>query len=139
MATKRPFKQDIGPLEESEASVLSPSAINRRDNHKRIRRLNPLGMRVLVRLQKESNMTDAGLYLPEGTKENMAESVTAEVIEVAKAVDDQTYEEANISGIPHGAIVLIPKGAGVRVPWDDQLRLVETKEILAIVNEISVV
>jgi hypothetical protein len=48
-------------------------------------------------------------------------------------------EEANISGIPLGALVLIGKHAGVRVPWDDNLRLVETKEILALVHEMSLV
>lgn len=105
---------------------------------KKIRRLNPLGLRVVVRVHKDSNVTDGGLYLPEGSKQSMQESLLAEVIEVASAVDSDTYEEANVSGIPLGAQVLIPKHVGVRVPWDENLRVVETKEILCIVEEISV-
>ncbi len=99
----------------------------------------PVGMRVLVRIKKDADMTDGGLYLPEGAKEQMQESLTAEVLEVASAIDDRTEEETNISGIPKGSTVLIAKHAGVRIPWDQELRLVETKEILATVDEISVV
>ena len=104
---------------------------------RQIRRVHPLGLRVLVRIQKDLNVTDSGLYLPEGAKEAMQESIVAEVIEVASAVDSDTSEETNVSGIPNGSTVLIPKSAGVRVPWDDELRIVETREILALVNEIS--
>lgn len=105
---------------------------------KRLHRISPLGMRVVVRLRKESNVTDGGLYLPEGAKQASIESVLAEVVEVARAVDEYTEEETNISGIPQGALVLIPKTAGVKVPWDDALRILETKEVLAVVSEISV-
>lgn len=104
---------------------------------RQIRRVHPLGLRVLVRIQKDLNVTDSGLYLPEGAKEAMQESIVAEVIEVASAVDSDTSEETNVSGIPNGSTVLIPKNAGVRIPWDDELRIVETREILALVNEIS--
>lgn len=104
---------------------------------RQIRRVHPLGLRVLVRIQKDLNVTDSGLYLPEGAKEAMQESIVAEVIEVASAVDSDTSEETNVSGIPNGSTVLIPKSAGVRIPWDDELRIVETREILALVNEIS--
>lgn len=107
--------------------------------HKPIRRINPLGFRVLVRLVRDSNMTDTGLYLPEGAKQNMQESLLAEVVEVASAVDDDTHEEANVSGIPHGALVLIPKDSGIKVPWDDELRIIDTKHVLAIVNEVSII
>jgi len=106
---------------------------------KLIRKVSPLGMRVLLRIRRESNVTDGGLYLPEGAKQSMAESLLAEVIEVASATDDHTEEETNISGVPLGALVLIPKHAGVRIPWDEDLRLVETKEVLAIVNEVEIV
>ncbi|MCB0318275.1 MAG: co-chaperone GroES [Bdellovibrionales bacterium] len=105
---------------------------------KSIRRINPLGMRVVVRLLKDRNLSEGGLYLPEGAKEAMSESLLAEVIEVASAVDMDTDEEANISGVPLAAKVLIPKDCGTRVPWDNELRIVETKDILAIVNEISI-
>lgn len=106
---------------------------------KRIRRLNPLGMRVVVRIVKEANVSDGGLYLPEGARQAMTESILAEVVEVASAVDEDTHEETNVSGIPLGASVLIPKDAGVKVPWDDALRIVETKEILALVDEMNII
>ena len=101
-----------------------------------MRRLHPLGLRVVARIVKDSNVTDGGLYLPEGAKESAQESVLAQVIEVASAVDSRTEEETNISGIPLGAMVLIPKATGVRVPWDDSLRIIDTREILALVDEI---
>ncbi|MCB0310694.1 MAG: hypothetical protein KDD42_05635 [Bdellovibrionales bacterium] len=103
-----------------------------------VRRVNPLGMRVLVRLQDSRNRSDGGLYLPEGAKESQADSLVAEVVEVASATDLDTQEETNISGIPLGATVLIKKDAGVKVPWDDKLRIVETAEVLATVAEIEI-
>ena len=106
-------------------------------SRKTIHHINPLGMRVLVRIRPEQNVTDGGLYLPEGAKESMLESVIGEVVEVASAVDEHTDEETNVSGIPLGASVLIPKKVGVRVPWDEQLRIVETKDVLAIVETID--
>lgn len=106
---------------------------------RRVRKVNPLGMRVLVRIRKDANQTDAGLFLPEGAKENMQESLLAEVLEVATATDDDSKEEANISGIPLGSLILIPRKAGIKVPWDDELRIVETKEVLALVHEVSVI
>ncbi len=104
-----------------------------------IRRIHPLGMRVVVKLRKDTNMTETGLYLPEGAKEALGESVLGEVMEVASAIDEVTDEEANISGIPFGSLVLIPKNAGVKVPWDEELRIVETKEVLAMVGELDVI
>ncbi len=105
---------------------------------KKLRRVNPIGMRVVVRLRKESNQSEGGLYLPEGAKDATQESVMGEVVEVASAVDIDTSEEANISGIPLGATVILPKHAGVKVPWDDDLRIVDTKEVLAVVYEVEV-
>jgi co-chaperonin GroES (HSP10) len=105
---------------------------------RRIRKVHPLGLRVVVQILKDANVTDTGLYLPEGAKESMQESVLAEVIEVASAVDSHTEEETNVSGIPLKSTVLIPKTAGVRVPWDDSLRIVDTRDVLALVDEISV-
>ncbi len=105
---------------------------------KRIRSVNPLGMRVVVRLREESNLTDGGLYLPEGAKQQLQESLLAEVIEVASAIDEDTDEETNVSGVPLGALCLIPKRAGVTVPWDDSLRIVDTKDVLAIVAETEI-
>jgi len=104
----------------------------------RRRAVNPLGMRVLVRILPESDQTEAGLYLPQGAKEATQESVLAFVEEVASAMDEETSEEANVSGVPLGATVLIPRTAGVKVPWNDELRIVETKEILALIVEVGV-
>lgn len=110
---------------------------SRHSEKRQIRRLHPLGLRVVVSIQRDANVTDSGLYLPEGAKEAMQESIVAKVIEVASALDSDTAEETNVSGIPLGSTVLIPKSAGVRVPWDDDLRIVETREVLALVDEIS--
>ena len=99
--------------------------------------INPLGLRVLVKIVKSKDNTKSGLYLPEGAKDAMSESVLAEVVAVAIAIDDDTDEEANVSGIPMGATVLIKKDEGIRVPWDENLRIIETSEVLAIVDRIS--
>lgn len=109
-----------------------------RRSTKRIRSVHPLGMRVLVRIKLQSDRTDTGLYLPEGAKQKSSESLLAEVLEVASAHDDDTHEEHNISGIPQGALVLIAKESGTKVPWDEELRIVDSKDVLAIVSEMSV-
>lgn len=95
----------------------------------------PLGFRVLVKVIKDDDRTDSGLYLPDGAKEKSNEALYGEVIEVAR--DKPTTEERaeNVSGVPHGARVLFKKSAGVRVPWDDNLRLLDVKDILATVEE----
>jgi chaperonin GroES len=103
------------------------------------RAIHPLGYRVVVRILKEQNQTDGGLYLPEGAKENMQESLLVQVTEVATATDEDTDRETNVSGVPLGALVLIPKSAGVKVPWDDNLRIVDTEDVLCVVTEESVI
>lgn len=97
----------------------------------------PLGLRVLVQMIKIEERTDAGLFLPQGAKEAHDDAHYGKVIEVAR--DRPTTDEAteNVSGVPHGAHVLFRKEAGVRVPWDDRLRLVDVKDILATVEEVS--
>lgn len=104
-----------------------------------IRNINPIGFRVVVQVKKSDQKTDAGIFLPEGAKEATQESVLAEVLEVASAYDDDMNEEANISGIPLGANVLIKRDAGVRVPWDDSLRIVETSDVLATIDVVDMV
>ena len=99
--------------------------------------VNPLGMRILVRIEEPDTVTDGGLYLPETAKETLSESLIAEVIEVASAHDEDLDEAANISGIPQGAQVLIAKTIGIKVPWDDNLRIVDTQDVLAIVEKID--
>jgi co-chaperonin GroES (HSP10) len=127
-------KQYPNAVEESPC-FFSGSKVGR----KHMRKISPLGMRVLVKLRPDTNVSEGGLYLPEGAKQAMSESLLAEVMEVAIAHDDRTEEEANISGVPLGSLVLIPKQAGIKVPWDQELRIIETKEILALVNEIDIV
>jgi chaperonin GroES len=95
----------------------------------------PLGFRVLVHVIKDDDRTDTGLYLPEGAKEQHNEALYGQVIEVAR--DKPTTDEAaeNVSGVPHGAYILFRKDAGVRIPWDDRLRLLDVKDVLATVEE----
>lgn len=108
-------------------------------DHKSVRKVHPLGMRVLVQIKKADSKTDGGLYLPENAKDRGEESLLAQVIEVASAIDSDTDEETNISGIPLGATVLVGRHAGTRVPWDELLRIVDTKEVLAIVDEVELI
>ena len=72
-----------------------------------VRAIMPLGMRVVVRLRREVDQTDSGLFLPDGAKKAAQASLLGEVIEVASALDEDTDEERNISGVPQGALVLI--------------------------------
>jgi chaperonin GroES len=97
----------------------------------------PLGMRVLVQIMRDDERTDAGLYLPAGAKEAQDDALYGKVIEVAR--DRPTTDEAteNVSGVPHGAHVLVRKDAGVRVPWDDRLRVIDVKDVLATVEEVQ--
>ena len=104
---------------------------------KKIRRVHPFGLRVLVMLKDEAGVTDGGLYIPDTAKSSLSESILAEVIEVASATDAHSHEETNISGIPLGATVLIEKTVGIKVPWDDRIRIVASKDILGIVHEVS--
>lgn len=104
-----------------------------------VRHIQPLGMRVLVRVLREDDQAESGLYLPQGAKEKMQEALYAEVLDVARAEVTDAREDGlgiNVSGIPNGARVLFAKSAGIRVPWDEELRLLDTKEILATVEEI---
>ncbi|MCB0339192.1 MAG: co-chaperone GroES [Bdellovibrionales bacterium] len=105
----------------------------------KIRGIHPLGFRVVVRIEDSDKRSEGGLYLPEGAKESTAEALLAQVIEVASAIDYSTEESTNVSGVPHGAYVLIPKEAGIKIPWDDRLRIVDTKDVLAVIEEVSVV
>lgn len=97
-------------------------------------------MRVLVRVIKEEDIHESGLYLPAGSKEKLQEALYAEVVEVARAIPEDQAQDAslgaNVSGIPCGARVLFPKDEGIRIPWDDTLRLLDVKHILATVEEV---
>ena len=43
----------------------------------------------------------------------------------------------NVSGVPLGANVLFEKDRGIAVPWDDSLRILEVRYVLAIVDIIG--
>jgi len=101
-----------------------------------VRHIRPLGMRVLVKLIETEERTASGLYLPQGVAEKHQDALYGEVVEVARTAEDEESFGENVSGVPAGAKVLIPKDAGVAVPWDTTLRLCDTKEVLATVEEV---
>ena len=114
---------------------MSDDSIRAPRKHHRL--ILPLGMRILVRLIRDEDRTDAGLYLPAGAKEAHAEASYGEVIEVARDRPTSDDVAENVSGVPHGAHVLFRKEAGVRVPWDEKLRLLDVKDVLATVEELT--
>ena len=93
-------------------------------------------MRVLVQIVRDEDRTDAGLYLPAGAKEANDDALYGKVIEVARDLPTTDVATENVSGVPHGAHVLFRKEAGVRVPWDDRLRVIDVKDVLATVEEV---
>jgi len=104
-----------------------------------VRHIMPLGPRVLVKVIHDDDRAESGLYLPQGAKERSQEALFGEVVEVARAETSDPKTEGfgvNVAGVPHGVKVLFQKNAGVKVPWDEELRLLETKEVLATVDEI---
>lgn len=119
------------------------------------RHVQPIGPRVLVRIVKSPDRAESGLFLPQGVKESNSEALLGEVLEVARTMpkadglppvndDERDYDEdvrgdlgRNVSGIPLGANVLFEKERGVTVPWDESLRLLQVRHILAIVDIIT--
>lgn len=121
------------------------------------RHIQPLGPRVLVRVIKSPDRSEAGLFLPQGVKDDSAMALLGEVIEVARTmpkseplIDDDDDEDddddrdddradfgRNVSGVPLGSNVLFEKERGVTVPWDETLRLLEVRHVLAIVDIIT--
>lgn len=120
------------------------------------RHVQPLGPRVLVRVVKSPDRSEAGLFLPQGVKDDNAMALLGEVVEVARTMpkgesladdgetshDDEDDDEradfgTNVSGVPLGANVLFEKDRGVVVPWDETLRIIEVRYILAIVDIIT--
>lgn len=112
------------------------------------RHIQPLGPRVLVRVIKSPDRSESGLFLPAGAKDSHSEALLGEVVEVARTMpkaayvvdddddDDDTTPDLgeNVSGIPVGAQVLFAKDQGITVPWDDSLRLLGVRHVLAIVD-----
>ena len=113
------------------------------------RHVQPVGPRILIRVIKTPDRSESGLYLPAGAKGGHSEALLAEVVEVARtqpkaAYIDDGYDDdddsdrpglgENVSGIPVGAQVLFACDQGVTVPWDDSLRLLSVRHVLAIVD-----
>jgi co-chaperonin GroES (HSP10) len=142
----RPRKPD--PTAPSEPAAVAEMAATKVARH-----IQPLGPRVLVRIVRGPYRSEAGLFLPQGVKENHAAALLGEVVEVARTlpradgvVDDDDDDDddgsraslgANVSGVPVGANVLFEKDRGVVVPWDDSLRILEVRHVLAIVDIIT--
>ena len=103
-----------------------------------IRHIQPMGLRVLVRVLPDTERHESGLYLPAGSQQKLAEALYGEVVEVARASLDEVELGANVSGIPHGARILFPKERGTKVPWADDLRLLDTTDVLATVEEVAI-
>jgi len=118
------------------------------------RHVQPLGPRVLVRVIKSEDRSEAGLFLPQGVKDESAAALLGEVVEVARTMpkadglpgdedddDDDDGPKAdlgtNVSGVPLGANVLFERQRGISVPWDEGLRLLEVRHVLAIVDIIT--
>lgn len=113
------------------------------------RHIQPLGPRVLVRVIKSPDRSESGLFLPAGAKDNHSEALLGEVVEVARTMpkayfldrdeeDDDPHADLgeNVSGIPVGAQILFAKDQGIAVPWDESLRLLGVRHVLAIVDTI---
>lgn len=148
-ATPEDAPQDHAP--QDHATPERPRAISRH--------IQPLGPRVLVRIIKAPDRSEHGLYLPQGAKDAQSDALLAEVVEVARTLpkhddlhgerddpddgdeDDEDYARTalgeNVSGIPLGARILFEKDRGTVVPWDDTLRIVEVRYVLAIVEIIT--
>lgn len=120
--------EDENPSEPAESDDGSPVS----------RYVMPLGPRVLVKMLPGDRRTAAGLFLPPGAKEAATEVAYGEVVEVARATpeDDEGFGK-NVSGVPLGSRVLFAKSKGLAVPWDDKLRVVDVKDVVAMVEEIG--
>src|SRR5262245_30829902 len=134
------------------ASRSNPPADDDRPPGRVSRHIQPLGPRVLVRVIKSPDRSESGLFLPAGAKDSHSEALLAEVVEVARTMpkpgfvqgddddDDDDFKAdlgENVSGIPVGAQVLFAKDQGIAVPWDETLRLLGVRHVLAIVDIIS--
>ncbi|MEO0812607.1 MAG: co-chaperone GroES [Myxococcota bacterium] len=98
--------------------------------------IRPLGPRVVVKMIESDERSPGGLFLPQGVAEKHDQALYGEVIEVARAEpDDEDDLGTNVSGVPAGARILFPKDKGVAVPWDPKLRVVDTKDVLAVIEE----
>jgi len=87
--------------------------------------IQPLGSRVLVRIEPEETVTKSGLYVPDTAKEKPQRGV------VAAIGDDRDVIKVDV-----GNRVLFPKytGAEIRIEGDDYL-IIESTDLLAILRD----
>lgn len=87
--------------------------------------IQPLGSRVLVRIEPEETVTKSGLYVPDTAKEKPQRGV------VATIGDDRDVIKVEV-----GNRVLFPKytGAEIRIEGDDYL-IIESTDLLAILRD----
>jgi chaperonin GroES len=87
--------------------------------------IQPLGSRVLVRIEPEETVTKSGLYVPDTAKEKPQRGV------VAAIGDDREMIKVEV-----GNRVLFPKytGAEFRVDGDDFL-IIESTDLLAVLRD----
>lgn len=131
-------EDDVGHTSETEDIIIakrSPLAPPDRVS----RHVMPLGPRVLVRIIRSTDRSAGGLYLPPGARDAVAQAAYGEVVEVARANPDEPDEGfgKNVSGVPEGAKVLFSKDKGLPVPWDEDLRILDVKDVVAVVEEIE--
>ncbi len=87
--------------------------------------VQPLGGRVLVRVEPEENVTKSGLYVPDTAKEKPQRGVVV-------AIGDET----DVIKVAVGDRVLFPKytGAEIRIESEDHL-IIESTDLLAILRD----
>jgi chaperonin GroES len=89
--------------------------------------IQPLGSRVLVRVEAEENLTKSGLFVPDTAKEKPQRGIVAAI-----------GEDKDVIKVEVGNRVLFPKytGAEVRIEGDDFL-IIESTDLLAIIRNDS--
>lgn len=87
--------------------------------------IQPLGSRVLVRIEPEETVTKSGLFVPDTAKEKPQRGI------VAAIGDDRDMIKVEV-----GSRVLFPKytGAEIRVEGDDYL-IIDSADLLAILRD----
>ncbi len=87
--------------------------------------IQPLGSRVLVRIEPEETVTKSGLYVPDTAKEKPQRGIVA-----------ATGDDRDLIKVEVGDRVLFPKytGAEIRIEGDDYL-IIESADLLAILRD----
>jgi chaperonin GroES len=89
-------------------------------------RLEPIGDRILVKVQEGETITKGGIYIPQAAQEKMQEGF---VIAISKEIINKTE-------IQHGAKVMYDKYAGTLLRIEGITHLVlKLSDVLAIIKE----